>query len=130
MIICRFQPKDLLLDGNIVTTYRSKDSNIIRLTDPHDILNLNSENTVFDEKDCIHIILQVPQPQPSLGQAKGFLEECMKHLLTELRVKSLLIQPERSDCELPHAMTQEFLLRSLKEGYVVESIGNVMRFTT
>ena len=111
-----------------MTTYRSKDSNTIRLTDPHDILNLNSENTVFDEKDCI--IHQVPQPQPSLGQAKGFLEDCMKHLLTEFRVKSLLIQPERSDCDLPHAMTQEFLLRSLKEGYIVESIGNVMRFTT
>ena len=53
----------------------------------------------------------------------------MKHLLTEFRVDILAIQPERSDCDLSHVMTREFLLWSLEEGYLMDSIGNAIRFT-
>ena len=112
-----------------MTAYRSKLANVIRLTDPYDILNLNSENTVFDEKDCIQIILPVPQPQPSSGQFTSFFEDCMKHLFTEFRVDILAIQPERSDYDLSHVMRHEFLLWSLEEGYLMDSIGNAIRFT-
>ena len=121
--------KDVLLNRNLVTVYRSIDENVIRLKESSDILLMNSENTVIDQKDCIRVILPSQGAVSKLGYSSTFLEDCMKHLLTEFRVDTLVIQPEHLDCEMPDVMSREVLLWSLENGYSMKSPANKLRLT-
>ena len=125
LLICRLSTVELLLDGDPVTIYRSKDKTVIRLKDPSHMLLMNNENTVIIQKDCIHIILSSPQSVYSVK----VLQDCMKHFFTEFGVNTLVIQPEHSDFDLSHIMTGEFLLWSMEAGYLVKTVGTKLKFT-
>ena len=121
--------KDVLLNRNPVTVYRSIDENVFRLKESSDILLMNSENTVIDQKDCIRVILPSQDAVSQSECSPTFLQDCIKHLLTEFRVDTLMIQPEHPDCEMADVMIREFLLWSLENGYSMESTANKQRFT-
>ena len=112
-----------------MTVYRSIGENVFRLKESSDILLMNSENTVIDHKDCIQVILPSQDAVSQSEYSPTFLRDCIKHLLTEFRVDTLVIQPEHPDCEVPDVMSREFLLWSLENGYSMESPANKLWLT-
>ena len=53
----------------------------------------------------------------------------MKHIITEFRIETLVINPKECDCKLPDVPTEEFLLWSWERGYVIRSTVNSLELT-
>ena len=129
MFFSRFESHDILLDGNLVTVHGSKNEKVIQLKDPSHVFLMNSENIIIVQKDRIRVILSSPDSGHPTTYSPNYMQDCMKHLITELRASTLLIQPEHSVCEVPPLITREFLLWSIGKGYLMELYGNTLIVT-
>ena len=107
-----------------MAVYKTQRGNNIRITDPSDILLLNSDNTFFVQNAELCLILPGQKAVTPSDYSSDLLQDYLKHLLTEFTPNSLVIQTEHLDCDFSHVMSRELLLWAIDKGYSVKAIGN------
>ena len=117
-LLCRISPWSLDLNGNPATFYRSGVHTYVRITKPSDVFHIKcSRMTISITKQMVIIL---PSSQMVSSPDCEYLQDCIKHILTEFTVDSLVINPQELELDLAGLESRGLLLWLMGAGYKID----------